>query len=535
MKKIFALLLAVLLIAGVFCGCGGNGGASPTVNTEDDGANVNLIWAIGTSKQKDTDLVLEEVNKLLAEKLPNTTLELKLDSSFSSKWALWMAGQTQIDIGHSGYHTDLATEINKNSYLALDELIEQYAPTIKAEREKYDSQYATGELNGKLYAIPCVQIHINDEVFFSIPEELYQYFDAAAFQKAANENPTTTQVFYDIINQYLDKVTTLSLDTEKYAGLIGNVEHIFRNFVKRGYEFVGGNNSVVCYKLGQDTVKIENFYETEECKLFLKNAADWYAKGLISKDILTGEDGLGNKKAYFEANITNFRICDINKDEIITPEELKATNSAAQDLYYVSMTPENQKYIGSAILGSLKTYLSIPITSKNPARAMKLLELLRTEEGADILNMLVYGIEGKHYEVNGENSIKAFEYGGQASSNNSYGFPNWMMGNMMNMYTCYPYNENTYNAAVSYFESELPKFNRTPIAGMGFDNEPIENNLAQISAADTEFKLQLIGGVATTKYMDTHATLMSKFNAAGLDKVIAEYQKQADAYAAANK
>ncbi len=518
MKKIVCLVLAVLMLAGVFAGCGKGGGSS------------ELVWAIPFSEQKDTEKVLKEINKKLEEKLPGTKLTLKLDPSMSSKWALWMAGKTQVDIALSGYSTDLASEINKNSYTALDELIDKYAPTIKDEMTKYETLYKTGMMDGKLYAIPNVQIHINDAVFFSVPDYLKQYLDVDAFVKAVNENPTTTEVFYQIVDKYLASASK-NVDSATTAPLIGGIEHIFRNMVKRGYEFIGGNNSLLCYKVSDPSCKVVCFYDTDEYKTYIKYAAKWYGEGYISKDILTGEDGVGSKLSLFSSNITNFRIPDTNNDGIITVEEATAANSADVKSIKICMTPASQKYSGTSVVGSLKTYCSIPTTSKNPEKAIKLLELLRTDEGADILNLLCYGIEGTHYEKLSDTEIKAFDYEGQGSSTSAYGIPNWELGNMFNEYTCYPYTKATVDAAKKYFEEELPTFTKTPVYGLSINNKNVENELAQMTAANEEFMLQLIGGTnGTASYQATYDKLMSKLNAAGIDKVKTEYQSQIDAF-----
>lgn len=517
MKKLLSVLLALGVLIGVLGGC----------SKSNDNTKVNLIWAIPTSEQKDYELVIKEVNKLLEEKLPNTTLELKQDSAMSTKWSLWMAGKKTIDIASSGYATNLATEINRNAYLELNDLIEEYAPTIKAEWEEYDIDYASGMMDGKLYAIPDLQIHINDQFYFGVPEYYYQYLDVEALQKAVKENITTTQVFYDIINNYLEEVS--KHPNEQNTGKISYVEYTFKSLVKRGFEFIGGTDTLLCYRLDDEETKVLNFYETEEYKLWIENAAKWYSKGYISKDILTG-DSDSDKDGLFTCNVVNMRVIDRNNDGILTPEEQNSDGISNSTSYKISLTDESQKYLGVTVLGKLAVYLSIPSTSQNPERAIQLLELLRKDEGRDILNTLVYGIEGKHYEKTGENTIKAFEYNGQGGSSSSYGLPNWMMGNQLKMYICSPYNEDTYNAAVQYYKEDRPNYKKTRLYKFSTDNTKVENEIAQMAAIDEEFLLQLIGGVSDSKYNETYKKMMDKLKAAGIDDVVKEYQQQCDSY-----
>lgn len=515
MKKIIAILLVVLMVAGL-AGCG-KGAAS-------NGKDV-LVWAMPLTEQDDSQMVWKEVNKKLEELMPGTEIEFMLDSSMSSKWALWMAGKTQVDIALSGYTNDLASEINKKSFYELNDLIDEYAPTVKKEWEAYDSYYKTGMNGDKLYAIPNIQIHINDEVFVNVPAYLSKYLDTAGLQKLAKENPTTTEAFYVLLDKYLQEARK-HVDTKTTVGMISGVDHFYRNFVKRGYEFVGGNNSLLCYKVSDPNVKIIDFHETEEYKTYIKYAAKWNKEGLISKDILTGDDGIGNLLGILAANITNFRQYDKNNDGIIDGNSGEGQTNLD---YKVSVTPKEQKYSGTSVIGSLKTYCSIPRTAAHPEKAMQLIELLRTEKGKDLLNLICYGIEGTHYEKIDENVIKAFDYEGQATSNSKYGLSNWMVSNMFNMYVCYPYDLNTLENAKTFFNEELPELRKTPVYGLVFDNSSMENELAQMTAANDEFELQLIGG-ANNGYEETYQKMQKKIKAAGISKVIDEYQKQANSF-----
>ena len=93
MKKLAAMMLAAALAAGCLAGCGSqeSSGGAGTGQTGDSGQTaetvggevadsqdeetVTLKWVIALDPQNDQDMVMEEVNKLLKEKI-NVQLEL---------------------------------------------------------------------------------------------------------------------------------------------------------------------------------------------------------------------------------------------------------------------------------------------------------------------------------------------------------------------------------------------------------------------------------------------------------------------------
>ena len=81
-----------------------------------------MPWA----EQKDAQNVVAEINKKLENLLPNTQIALTLDSGMADKWSLWMSTQREIDIAHSGYATNIEDEVRNESYLELNDLVEEY-------------------------------------------------------------------------------------------------------------------------------------------------------------------------------------------------------------------------------------------------------------------------------------------------------------------------------------------------------------------------------------------------------------------------
>ena len=171
MKKLLCLLMAVMMLAGIFAGCGGGNSANP-----DD--KITLTWVMSEAEPTEVKKITDKANEMLETLLPNTKIELVLDNSMASKWSLWMAGGKIFDIAHSGFSTDIQTEINNGAYMELDDLIEKYAPTIKELKNGvFKDLFDYGVYAGKTYAIPCIQTYCKETMSISIPTALRKYID----------------------------------------------------------------------------------------------------------------------------------------------------------------------------------------------------------------------------------------------------------------------------------------------------------------------------------------------------------------------
>lgn len=526
MKRIISLVLLLAITCVCFAGCG----------SKEDTGSAHLVWAMAWHDQSDRKLVQDEINKKLAEKLPDTEIEFMYDPSLSSKWSLLMAGNTQIDITNTG--TSLVSEVPKKSFYALDDLIDKYAPTVKKERDElYVNEYKTGMMNGELYAIPNVQQHINDTAVLQIPCRTEKYFNAEAFKAEIANSATSTDKLYQILDDYLQAAKAgLTAEDKEYVSQYISIGTVYALLARRGYDFIGAGFSAsapsnIGYKVSDDKAKLVDFYTTDEFKTYIKWADKWFNEGFISKDILSGDTGIGSKYALLYCFTSDMYYAEDGY------RIYQNTNIPSKGRVSYCMQPNEQKFLSHFSLGSLETYSAIPTTSRHPERAMKFIELLRTEEGAEILNLLCYGIEGKHYEKLSDTEIRAFEYQGQGNSSISYGVPGWMVStHLSGMYVCEPYNEGLRSNARKYYKEVKPNFHKTPIYGMSFDlaSGDLGNDVAQWEAVLQEYHLQVITGASPNE--DTvMASAQKKLKEVGIKELIKTLQKQMDEYAKNNK
>ena len=180
----------------------------------------------------------------------------------------------------------------------------------------------------------------------------------------------------------------------------------------------------------------------------------------------------------------------------------------------------NWKYVP---FNGSSTNTAIAAQSKNPERAMQLYEIINSSEDTELYNMLVYGIEGKHYEKTGDNTIKTFDYEGSPTSDSNYGIQKWIVGNTFNAFdtqTDVPgYNDYIENVMHKNAEENI-------LSGFKLNTDPIKSELAQIKSVKAEFKGLKIG--AYENYTEMLKDYRKKIHASGQDKVIKEIQRQLD-------
>lgn len=516
MKKLFAFLLCVVLVLS-FTACGSK--------NESDSDQVTLKMMLGSYEQNDHQKVEDKINERLKTLFPNTKLDIMYDISMGSRWSLYMAGEEVIDIADSGYHTSLATEIAADSYLPLNDLINDYAPNIKAEMTgKYEYPYSTGMVGGELYAIPIIQYHIKETTLLNMPEKLVKYIDLKGLVNTLWGNVKTTEEFYKIVTAYFEKATASGdIDGNKISKYC-DIDRLFK-VAKRGYSFVGGTNNGtnICYDMYAKDVKLIDFYTTEEYKTFIKYAALWYEKGYIAPEALTGQTYSGLPLMQF---VEGSRAM-MGKDGTYVGEN---TSDADKNVRYIVTNKAENDILSDSVLGSMATYISIPFTCQHPQRAIKFLDFLHSDKGSEILNLIAYGLEGEHYEVvanePGKGVIKFKDYQAQPDSTSKYGVCNWMVGDLFNMYIPEIYTE-AYAYGKKYYDEELAKIKHGALFGFQFDVSGFNNQLSNMNAVSTQYNKQLICGV-NKNYTETYNTLLSKLNDAKMASVIEGLQKQAD-------
>lgn len=510
LRKFAVVAVALSVAASVaFAGCGKSGGESTqTVTTQKETTKqveapkqVNLKWVLGgPGKQQDSDKVWEEFNKKLQEKLPNTTVEFDVIpfSEYGEKWKLMAASGDEIDLAWTGWMIGYVDEVGKGAYIALDDLIDKYAPDIKKEIPGWILDLA--RVNGKIYSMPCYQQMTDYRFAFQTPKDLSdKYWDLKATQKVWDSHETFLKEDFDLVEPYLKNL--------KDNNLLGKGINPSMSTNLKGYYHVFSDYQI---KFSDKEYKVQHYLQTPEAKAYVSTLADWYKKGYIRKDILTDKtDYKGKKDGYV-----------LWGDQYYFGIEAAVSKQFGMQ---IAVTPVIPYYSISALQSNTST--AITRTSKNPDRAMQLMDLMNTKKGTDMYNLLAYGLEGEHYKKVSTDRIETIDYTGSPEAKSKYGIQAWVLGNTFNAWDTQTTAEGYKNSVIEMHE----KAKVAPTVGFKLNIEPIKNELSQYQAVRKEFWPALTSGTLPN-WEEIYNQMIEKMKTAGQEKIQLEVQKQLDEF-----
>lgn len=497
--RLFAILLTLVLL-----------GATAFAEAPADvdlSKPVDLFMYLLGDPSPDLDRVLAEINKL-AERDLNCTLSIGYIpwSDMDTKYSLILASGEPVDLMFTGDWAYYTQEATKGAFLELtDEMLQKYMAGTWAQWTPAAWNHEL--LNGKKYAVPnnlaqyttaaqCVAIRGDLREKYGIePLKTIQDWENYVITVAQNEDAITACTC-TIDNRFVKQVTLYAPNDIVYVP--------------------AASDFVYHYREG------ESFTEDQlEYTYFLPEYVDWakHMKELADAGVWSRNSAsstLQNQEA-FEAGqsatcIQHFKsvLGSVDKINLEHPE----WKPEAYNLF-----PDNIKtqalYSGDA--------MAIPVASKNPERAMMLLDKLNSDE--TYYNLMQYGIEGVHWIDEGDGM---FSEGPEWGNFRNAGCGQWGMQNQRYWKTSV--NE---NPQLAVFTAEYDAKVVHPICeGFRPDETPVRNEMAAIRAVEEQYgyliDLGLVDDVDAA-----YEELKQELERAGIDRVIAEYRRQLGEFLAA--
>lgn len=494
------LLLSSALVLGACSGNSGGNDASDPGNKggADNGANgkveeITVAFPVVSTSQQDLQLVEDAINVISEEKIKT---KVKLMPINAGEWAqrmnLIFSGGEKLDLTFvsGGMYSNM---VAKGQLISLDDLLESDGQGIKsAVEEKYLN--AT-RIDGQTYSVPTIR-------------------DLAGSYGLTMRKDIVDKLGIDIesINTLDDVANVLKTVKESEPGIVplvpGGAGQSFRDNYTF-YDPLGDHMGVLPnYDNG---LKVVNLYETPEYRAFLDTVRQWYLDGYVLQDAAT------NKITTFELIKSGkaFSYLAMQKPGFAAQEsKTSGTEMVTKEILSPTATTSN---VTNAMWG-------IPVNSGKPERAMQFLNLMYSDE--DIVNLFDWGIEGTHYvKADGEpENVIAYPEGKDAAAV-GYNMLGWVFGNQFLSYVMKNDDPDIWNKTKAFNESAKP----SKALGFVFDASPVKTEVAAVSNVVTQYRLPLeTGSVDPAKLLPE---FIEKLKAAGLDKIIAEKQKQLDEWA----
>ena len=498
-KKAMALLLVSVMAGSMLAGCGSdnasssNDGSSKSADSSNQDSYTVKILAPGDASTDDCAKISEAASKITEEKF-NTKVELTRVGfgSYDQQVNLTLASSEKLDLMYE-YCGNVTSAISSGQIVPITDYLDSYGSDMKSQIS--DSDWKCVTFNGDIYGVPA-----NKE-------------KATGWGFAMNkEMADATGIDYSSIKTEEELEPLLEKVKEMYPDVYPIVSHNGSMSLMTDQDDLGGDIGSLESASGDNTTVI-NYYGTDEYMNEMKLRYDWAQKGLIMPDASTSTENanslIGAGKGFGRFTNTKPGIeKEMEKEvgkEVVVLEMVKpyTTTTRVDIVWYV------------------------PHNSEKPERAVQVLNEIYTNP--DLANLFINGLEGTHYEfVDKENGIVNYPEGVNASNTGYTSLP-WAWPNETISYI--------WEGLDSDIWDQIQEFNKdatvSPAKGFAWDNTEVQNEVTACANVVAKY-----GPALECGSLDPETTIpkfLDDLKAAGADTIIAEKQKQLDAWLEANK
>ena len=485
MKKILcAVLLTALLLAS---GCSRVSKDEP----------VHLVWWMLTSSEAPADWPETEaaLNAYSAEKI-GVTCEFKYYDS--NQIALVSQTGEYFDIAFtSDLWNDFATNVSLGMFRDLREDLKGY-PALRDS--VLDSAWAAASSGNGIYAIP----HMKD-----IAYEVFWILDGDYFlnQKGFSKE---TQISFSGIEPWLEAYKKDYPDDYpirvSYGGLV-SWQNALVDWLSMTY-LIGLDWDAQ----GTDQeYTVKSALEIPAWRERLRTVHEWYQKGYINRDAAVTESMPRSQAGPVQSGQGWFGA-----------ESIWA-NAARRPVFIAAF--DGPRMSTSSVRGAMTAVSSF---TPHWREALALIQLMNTDPW--YRETARYGIEGKHYVRNSDGTITRTPQGTASMSVEAYTQGHYTLGALeASSFPGVPTDPLQWQKAMKHYETAQIS------SAMGFapDIAPVESECLAIRQIIEEYRRELYTG--TSDPDEVIPVMLSRMKAAGLDRVLAEFQRQLDAFVETEK
>ncbi len=490
-----ALVLPVMMVLALFAGCkvkdGGTGGQGSSttkkqetkVQAEEEKASL-VWWTIGTEPQE-----LEEVNKAINE-YTSEKLNLELDIRYSGWGEYTDKLNTIISSGEDydicftcSWANNFNMQASRGAYADITGLLQ----TEGKDMFEFipEALWNVSRIDGKIYGVPTYKDSAMGN-YFVYPKDYVEQYDIDY------KNIKTLRDLEPVLKKVKDAepdIYPLPLSKSSAIGVHTGFDMMVNRDVPLAVDIESGKDTVI------------NLYETDKVMEKLRLLHKYYNAGYINPDSPTLEEL--PKEVKVVAYAQGFPYADI---EWTLGFGYETVSQLLHTPYLSTGTAQ----------GSMN---AVSVNSGNKEAAVRFLNAVNTDKV--LRNMVAYGIEDKHFEKTGEDSIKIL--------NDGYSTPAFAQATFFSLYTAEPAPADKWDKLKEYVDSAIP----SPIMGFIFDPEPVETEIAVVQNIYKKYSSQIdVGAVDPDVEVPN---MIAEFEKAGINDIKAEVERQIAQWKEKNK
>lgn len=518
MKKALAAMLSATIAFTALAGCGSTkdqNGGSTGGDAKKDPVAVKIFIGENAGKvpYRDDFPIVEELGRRT-----NTKIEFQVvpSASLKDKFNLAISSGDMPDV-----MVNLRDDINKfgptGAFIPLDELMDKYAPNLKAFYESDPSfkKYQRAS-DGKIYTVPKWMFNRPTTANFMRKDWL---------DKLNLKVPETVDDFVNVLKAFRDSDPNGNgkKDEIPYSTRGENTLYTMMTFTNP----YGVTDDWYSPKFTIENKKIVYGPADSRFKDALTLLNKLYKEGLIDKEFATMDD-----KAY-DAKLSANQIGAVNYWIGYTSEQNTSMKSVIPSFEWVSVPPlkgpgGQQMWNGNDALVTNHN-AGITVKNKHPEETIKLIDYMFSDEGVKLLN---WGIEGTHYKMeNGKPKytdliLKNAKYPDRTDALQNEGiyllWPYKYDPSFLDQISEDPLQKQVRDTYNKYMGENLP-----PLALSQEEKDQVTKIMADITTYKNEMVLKFIMGAESLDKFESYVANIKKM---GLDTVLDIYNKAYQKY-----
>jgi len=522
MKKLqrnLALVICIIMLGTVLAACGKSStnepAASPSTSaSKGEAASVSPEESKEPLKEVTLKIVTAGDDRPAKQEVLNALYELTKDrlnakfelnfipfGDYQQKLTMMASSGDNYDAAFTADWFGYASMVNKGAFLDLSDLMPKYAPNLYKFYQDND-MLSSASVKGKLMAVPWTEIKTSKPVI--------NYRKDIADKLNVQPGDLTT---IEGIDAFLTAIAAAKPGMTVYdMAMKGDAGDIV-TLLQPKYEMQDIGFNTLYIDVNDATAKVVPLEQTELFKEAVHLAKKWYDTGVISKNALADKDnepfvtgkvfaGKSTSGALYE--VTNFTD--------------KSAVKAAVEVY------PNKKFARDS---QMNNAMAINANAANPERMLMFMDLLSSDQ--EVYDLFFYGIKDKTYTLDADGVV-----GFTASEDPAKPlWQSWFNWGFYRSALARP----TASSSAEAMKNNLAYASRSnivasPLAGFVPSPDAIKTELTQRAQLSSEQGKLLLSGIVKGDIDTAINAYIEKQKAAGLDKIIADVQKQIDEFLA---